>query len=112
MNIINFYISHFAASSSCPSQINSPIPASCLGLSSTSATSSQLQSVLGVVFAILGVVAVLFIVIGGIQFMTSGGSSEQTNKAKNTILYAVIGLMVAVSAELIVNFVLFKIKGI
>jgi len=82
------------------------------GLPTVGATNTQLNSFLATVFGVLAVVAVILLVIGGIQFMTSGGNSEQTNKAKNTILYALIGLAVAISAELIVAFILNKIQGL
>ena len=82
------------------------------GLPTVGATNTQLNSLLATVFGVLAVVAVILLVIGGIQFMTSGGNSEQTNKAKNTILYALIGLAVAISAELIVAFILKRIQGL
>ena len=82
------------------------------GLHPVGATNTQLNSFLATVFGVLAVVAVILLVIGGIQFMTSGGNSEQTNKAKNTILYALIGLAVAISAELIVAFILKRIQGL
>jgi len=82
------------------------------GLPTVGATNTQLNSFLATVFGVLAVVAAVLLVVGGIQFMTSGGNSEQTNKARNTILYALIGLAVAVSAELIVAFVLDRIKGL
>lgn len=104
---------YFAATANCPDALTGGDPSVCnTGLPSTAATNTQLNQLLSVVFGILGVVAVIFLVIGGIQFMTSGGNSEQTNKAKNTILYALIGLAIAVSAELLVAFVLNKIKGL
>ena len=51
-------------------------------------------------------IAVIKIVIGGIRYATSGGDSTQIQAAKNTILYAVVGLVVAIMAFAIVNFVL------
>jgi Type IV secretion system pilin len=97
----------------CPNDLTGGNRSLCnTNLPSADANGTQLNLLLAVVFGILAVVAVIFVVVGGIQFMTSGGNSEQTNKAKNTILYALIGLAVAVSAELIVNFVLSKIGGL
>src|SRR6266550_2179535 len=53
-----------------------------------------------------GAIAILMIVIGGIRYTLSGGDQGGINSAKNTILYAVVGLVVSVSAYAIVNFVL------
>jgi glucose uptake protein GlcU len=55
---------------------------------------------------VLGMIAVLMIVIGGIRYTTSNGESSKIKEAKDTILYSVIGLIVAVLSYSIVNFVL------
>jgi small-conductance mechanosensitive channel len=54
---------------------------------------------------IVGMLAVLGIIIGGIYYVTSAGDSSNVTKAKNTILYSVIGLLVSVLAFAIVRFV-------
>ena len=54
-------------------------------------------------------VAVIFIVIAGLRFVTSNGDANTVSSAKNTIIYAVIGIVVAVMAYAIVNFILFNI---
>lgn len=51
------------------------------------------------------VIAVVMIIIGGIRYATSGGNADKVKTAKNTILYAVIGLAVALLALVIVNLV-------
>lgn len=66
--------------------------------------------ILNAVFGIIGVVAVVFIIIGGINYVTSQGDPGKTKKARDTILYAVIGLIVTLLAFAIVNFVLGSIK--
>lgn len=58
---------------------------------------------------IVGAVSVLMIIIGGIRYTTSNGDSTQITSAKNTVLYAVIGLVLAIMANAIVNFVLTNI---
>lgn len=55
---------------------------------------------------LLGAVAVVMIVIGGIRYTTSNGDSSAITGAKNTILYSVVGLIVAIMAYAIVNFVI------
>ena len=59
---------------------------------------------------ILGVVAVIVIIIAGIFYATSSGNPNQVTQAKNTLLYAVVGLIVATLAYAIVNFVITSIK--
>jgi len=70
-----------------------------------------IQNVINTLFVVLGMIAVIMIVIGGIRYATSGGDSSQTKAAKDTILYAVIGLIVAIMSYAIVNFVLERLKG-
>lgn len=53
----------------------------------------------------VGIVSVIMIIVGGLRYTTSNGDSSQVTSAKNTILYAVIGLIVALLAFIIVNFV-------
>lgn len=57
-------------------------------------------------FVALGGIAVIMIIVGGIQYATSQGESGTLQKAKNTILYAVIGLVVAMVATGIVTFII------
>jgi len=54
----------------------------------------------------VGVVAVIMIIVGGFRYVVSGGNAESINSAKNTILYAIIGLVVALVAQALVLFVL------
>lgn len=57
---------------------------------------------------IVGIVAVIMIIIGGLKYITSSGDSNNVSSAKNTILYAIIGLVIVVLAQVIVRFVLSK----
>lgn len=59
------------------------------------------------IFSILiGVVSVIMIMVGGFKYVTSQGDSGAVGSAKNTILYAIIGLVIAAFAQIIVQFVL------
>lgn len=58
----------------------------------------------------VGIICVVFIIFGGIRYATSGGDSDKVKNAKNTILYAVIGLVVAILARVIVE-VVFQISN-
>lgn len=55
---------------------------------------------------IVGIAAVIMVMVGGFKYITSSGDSNNISSAKNTILYAIIGLVVAVLAQIIVRFVL------
>lgn len=61
--------------------------------------------VINVLLFLIGAVSVIMIIIGGIRYVLSNGDSTQITGAKNTIMYAVIGLVVALLAYAIVNFV-------
>ncbi|GAC1387307.1 MAG: hypothetical protein NVS1B7_1800 [Candidatus Saccharimonadales bacterium] len=68
-----------------------------------------LKLVINIFSLIVGVVAVVMIIIGGLKYITSGGDSGNITGAKNTILYAIIGLIVVALAQFIVRFVLTKV---
>ncbi|MDD3711808.1 MAG: pilin [Patescibacteria group bacterium] len=67
---------------------------------------ATIQSVINIMLVIAGVVAVIYLIIGGYQYVTAGGNAEQAAAARTTILNALIGLIVIFSAFAIVNFVL------
>lgn len=64
------------------------------------------KRVVNVLLFITGAVAVIMIVVGGLRYVISGGDSSAVNSAKNTILYAIVGLVLAIFAYAIVNFVI------
>lgn len=70
------------------------------------AEGSKLTSILNAIIGSLGIVAVIVIVIGGILYMTSSGDAGKVKKAKDTILYGIIGLVICALAYAIVNFVI------
>ena len=76
------------------------------GISQNNDLMATLTTVINVIVGAIGFVAVVMIVIGGISFATSQGDSGKVAKARNTILYGVVGLVVALLAFAIVNFVL------
>ena len=65
-----------------------------------------IKIIVDILLFVLGAVCVVMIVIGGIKYATSQGDQTAVSSAKNTILYAVVGLVVAIAAYAIVNFVL------
>lgn len=67
---------------------------------------SVVKIVVNTLLYILGAISVVIIIIAGIMYTVSGGDAAAVTKAKNTIMYAVVGLVVALLAYAIVNFVL------
>lgn len=76
------------------------------GATSKDDVPSIIETVINTILVVLGMISVIMIVIGGIRYTTSNGDSGATKAAKDTILYAVVGLVVAILAYAIVNFVL------
>lgn len=64
--------------------------------------------VINVFSLVVGVVAVIMIIIGGLKYIISSGDANNITSAKNTILYAIIGLVIVAIAQFIVKFVLSK----
>lgn len=64
------------------------------------------KKVTNVILYIVGIIAVIMLIIGGIKYVISGGDAKKVTDAKNTILYAIIGLVIAFLAFAIVNFVI------
>lgn len=75
----------------------------------TTADPARIQTVLTVVFTVLGAVAVMMIVIGGIKYAGSQGDPQGVAKAKGTIIYAIVGLIVAILAATIVDLVMGRV---
>jgi len=67
-----------------------------------------LTQVINIFSLVVGVISVIMIIVGGLKYITSGGDSGNVTGAKNTILYAIIGLVVVALAQVIVKFVLAK----
>ena len=68
-------------------------------------------NILNAVIGVLGLVCVVVMIIGGVNYMTSSGDAGKVKKAKDTILYGLIGLVVCVLAFALVNFVIANIIG-
>ena len=70
--------------------------------------SGIIKLIVTIVSILVGVVAVIMIIWGGMKYITSGGESSKITGAKNTIIYALIGLVIVALAQFIVKFVLAK----
>lgn len=79
------------------------------GLPDVTANGDAIQKALAIVFGVFAAIAVLVIVLAAIDFASSSGNPEKISKAKNSIIYALIGLVISLSAEVIVYTVLQKV---
>jgi hypothetical protein len=100
-------------------QGGNPADTACEGLGAVGAScgggeaglTTTVQGVIRVLLFVVGVAAVIMLIIGGIRYILSGGDSQAAAAAKNTVIYAIIGIIVAVLAWAIVNFVFGRIGG-
>lgn len=67
------------------------------------------QTVTNILLFLIGAIAVIMLVIGGIRYVVSGGDQAAVTGAKNTILYAIVGIVVAFLAYAAVNFVIVQL---
>ncbi len=83
----------------------------CLGTTNEAGSSitSLIADVVNILSIVVGVAAVFMIILGGFRYVTSHGDSNAISGAKNTILYAIIGLVIAALAQALVRFVLRKV---
>lgn len=70
----------------------------------------QLEVILRLVYLGIGALSVIFLIISGYQYLISTGDPQKTAKAKDSIIYALIGLVISVFAAAIVNFVLIRLS--
>jgi hypothetical protein len=101
-----------AAGNTCKPDLQNPLQsgADCSHANGTSnnlfATNGVFQTVANTLIFLVGAVSVVFLIIGGLRYVISNGDSKQVEAAKNTILYAIIGIVVAVIAFALVQFVI------
>jgi hypothetical protein len=68
-----------------------------------------ISAIVNILSVVVGVVAVFMIIVAGIRFVTSGGDSASVSGARNTIIYAIVGLAVVALSQFIVKFVLHRV---
>ncbi|HEX5447647.1 MAG TPA: pilin [Candidatus Saccharimonadales bacterium] len=90
---------------------STPGACSVVGGEATSKINNIIHTIVNILTAIVGIVAVIMIIVGGLRYITSGGNDTSVTSAKNTILYAIIGLVVVALAQLIVRFTLSKLTN-
>lgn len=67
--------------------------------------SGVFKTVVNILLFVIGLISVIMLIWGGIRYTTSGGNANSVTAAKNTIMYAIIGLVIAIFAYAIVNWV-------
>ena len=75
-------------------------------VSNSTALTGDITNIINAIIGILGLVCVVVMIIGGVNYMTSSGDAGKVKKAKDTILYGVIGLIICALAFAIVNWVI------
>ncbi len=70
---------------------------------------STLETVINIMSVIVGIISVIMIIIAGFKYVTSNGDSGSVSGAKDTIIYAIVGLVIVAIAQFIVQFVLGQI---
>jgi len=79
------------------------------GQDATSKINELIGDIINIFSLIVGVVSVIMIIVGGFRYITSGGDTNNVSAAKNTILYAIIGLIIVALAQTIVRFILGRV---
>lgn len=82
----------------------------CSSADDNAEANTLMRSIIQTLIFLIAAIAVIMIVIGGFKYVTSNGDTNQTTSAKNTILYSVIGLIVAIMAYGIVEFVIVALE--
>jgi hypothetical protein len=109
------------ALSTAPAAAVDPLQAACTGGGAASPACSTaggtdpvagpngaIVKITGILALVAGIVSVMFVLWGGFSYITAGGDSSSIAKAKNTIIFALVGLVVAAMARPLINFVLSK----
>ncbi|HEX8182909.1 MAG TPA: pilin [Candidatus Saccharimonadales bacterium] len=73
------------------------------------ADETSVRAIFAVVFGIIGALSLLMLTIGGFRYITSEGDPQAAAKAKGTIIYALVGLVISIAAVSIVSFVLLRV---
>ena len=96
----------------CGTNLNATaIGGQCTTPTSSTSVQSIVNTVINIFSWVVGVISVIMIIYGGFKYITSSGSNEKVSSAKNTIIYALVGLIIVALAQVIVHFVLNNVTG-
>ena len=105
-------LAHFTAAA-----VTSPLSPVCpngcgLPQSPSAQSTSAITNVLTIVFGVVGALALLMITVGGLRYITSAGDPQKASRARDTIIYAAVGIAIALTAEAIIAFVSKRLRGL
>ena len=72
---------------------------------------SLIRKIIDILLYAIGILSVIMLIFGGLRYVISGGQKDAVTAAKNTILYAIVGLLIAIFAYAFINFILQFILG-
>ncbi len=81
------------------------------GSDATTKINDIVKLIINIFSVVVGIIAVIMIIVGGIRFILSGGDSTATTSARNTVLYAIVGLIVVALAQILVRYVLARVNN-
>ncbi len=105
LSVLALFVLVLAVSASTVSAV-SPYQIDVGSLPHGSANSKKVQVILSIVFGVIGALSLLMVTVGGFRYVASQGNPQAATKAKDTITYALVGLLVSISAIAIVTFVI------
>jgi Type IV secretion system pilin len=117
-SIVPVHAQNLEGSVDCGSNINLGASSGCSiqdrdneGKAITNSTKIEnvIKTIINILSAIVGAVSIIMIIIGGFKYITSSGDSNNVSSAKNTIIYALVGLIIVAFAQVIVQFVLERV---
>lgn len=82
-----------------------------VGVPRVELTNNVVGDVVGSVFVLIGALAVLFMLVGAARYVTANGEPGKISQAKNTLIYAVVGIIVSALGFTIVQFVIGRLTG-
>lgn len=95
----------------CGSNLQLTPDGNCTVNNSSNDITQKIRHLINVMSAIVGIVAVAMIIFGGFRYVTSGGNDTSVTSAKNTILYAIIGLIIVAMSQILVHFTINSISS-
>jgi len=78
----------------------------CAEDSSSPSVNNVIHAVISIMSYLVGVLSVILVIVSGFKYMTAGGDSGKVKSAKDTLVYALIGVVIAAMAQILVRFVI------
>jgi hypothetical protein len=104
-NKLNYFGGASSTSAAC-SAVNTLNPDQGCGGQGATSFDNIVKVIINIMSLVVGIASVIMIIVGGLNFVTSGGDSQKVATARNTILYAIVGLIIVALAQTIAHFTL------